>query len=160
LAGKTFSEYKKIIMDSIIADLNLVKALTINDENFLEKTIPIAINDLPKEIPYNYVYPYKANPDIIANPKTIILMHFANFKFDGVKLQQGKVYFYTICHESLIRTDVGNRYDFIYEELKTLFNNNEKLGIGKAKIIETNDLPISKSLMGNYCCLEITDFGV
>jgi hypothetical protein len=155
LAGKTFTEYKDIIITGIVGDTNLLKALTIKEQNFLDESLII----LPKNIPYNYVFPYKINPDILTEPKSVITMSFVGFKFDGATFKEGKVYFYTICHESLIRTYQGNRYDYIYEQLKSLFNNNRTLGLGKAIMSETSDLPVNSTHLGNVCCLEIFDFG-
>ena len=156
MAGKTFTEYKDIIINGIVSNENLLKALTINDQDFLSKSLTISL----KDIPYNYVYPYRTDPLIIVEPKTIITIAFVNFNFDGVKFKEGKIYFYTICHESLIRCDYGNRYDYIYEQLKNIFNNNRTLGIGKAIMSETGDLSVSNTQMGNVCCLKLSDFGV
>lgn len=85
-------------------------------------------------------------------------MRFSGFKFDGVKYQYGKIYFYTICHISLVRTDKGNRYDYIYEQINSMFNHNRDLGIGKAIMSVTEDFPINKDYLGNVCCLDISDF--
>jgi hypothetical protein len=138
----------------MIQDTNLLKALTINQSDFL--TPPLTIS--PSDAIYQYIFPHLVHPDIITEVKSIITMKFTNFKYDGVKFQEGKVYFYTICHESLVRTDYNNRYDYIYEQLNTMFNNNRELGIGKAILSITEDLPINKQYFGNVCCLEISDF--
>ena len=154
MSGKTFSDYKGIILGKMIENTELLKALTINQSDFI--TPSLTIN--PPDAIYNYIFPYSIHPDIITETKSIITMKFTGFSYDGVKYQNGKIYFYTICHQSLIRTDFGNRYDYIYEQLRILFNNNRKLGIGKSIISLTEDLTINKDYLGNVCCLEISDF--
>jgi hypothetical protein len=156
VAGKTFQEYRDIIINTIMSSENILKAITVNHTDFLDSQLIVPY----KNIPYNYIYPYKASCENIDTPKTILTMSFNNFKFDGVKLKSGKIFFYTICHVSLIKTDYGNRYDYIYDCLNTLFNNNPNLGIGKAKMTTADDMTVSDTQLGNMCCLEITDFGV
>ncbi|MFA7204595.1 MAG: hypothetical protein WC188_12910 [Candidatus Caldatribacteriota bacterium] len=154
MSGKTFTDYKDIILMRMIQNTDLLKALTITNEDFL--TPPLTIT--PHTAIYKYIFPYAVHPDIITDTISIITMKFTGFKYDGIKYQSGRVYFYTICHESLIKTDYGNRYDYIYEQLRDMFNENRELGIGKAIISETSDLPINKDYMGNVCTLEISDF--
>jgi hypothetical protein len=154
MSGKTFFDYKEIILTKVIQNENLLKALTINCPNFLDK--PLAIS--PNEAIYQYIYPYAVHPDTLTEEKSIITMRFSDFNYDGVKFKEGRVYFYTICHESIIITEYGNRFDYIYNQLFLTLNDSTDLGVGKAKIINTSDLSINKQYMGNVCCLEISDF--
>lgn len=153
--GGTFTDYKNIILSKMLQNENLLKALTNNQSDFLVHPLLIS----PPDIIYNYIYPYRIHPDIITDVKSFITMEFVNFRpTTGNQFKSGKVYFYTICHESLVVTDFGNRYDYIYNELFSIFHENTQLGIGKPIIVDTSDLSVSKDYMGNVCCLEIVDF--
>ncbi len=138
----------------MINNTELLKALTINYPNFLDRPLIIS----PHDVIYDYIFPYKVHPDIITDQKSIITMEFVNFRLVGNTFKSGKVYFYTICHEGLVKTDYGNRYDFIYEQIKTIFDENKNLGIGETRISSTGDLSVSKDYIGNVCVLDITDF--
>jgi hypothetical protein len=154
LAGKTFTEYKEIILYRLIEDENLLKALTINDEDFINKSLLID----PSDIPYKYIYPYKISSNILDTAKSIITIKFANFESLGVNYKSGRIYFYIICHTSLIRTSYGNRYDYIFERIKAIFNNSREFGIGKTILESVGDLEVNENYYGCVCCFEVTDF--
>jgi hypothetical protein len=152
--NNTFTDYKGIIISKLIENTNLLKALTINQPDFLNHALTID----PTDAVYNYIFPYKGQKDIVTNEKSILTMRFANFKPVGNKYKEGDIYFYIICHNSLVITDYGNRYDYISDTLEKLFNNSRDFGIGKAELKDVSDLDINENYMGSVCVIHISDF--
>ena len=152
--GTDFTSYKETILYKIIESENIVQALSNNKTNFLDEKIVID----PTSLIYNNIFPYRLSSKTFTEPKSLITMRFANFKPIGNKFRDGNVYFYIICHNSLIRTDYGLRYDFIFKEIDDLFANSRDIGIGKLELFDVSDLDIDENYMGSVCAFHVTDF--
>jgi hypothetical protein len=154
MANNTFTDYKGIIISKLIENTNLLKALTINQPDFLNP--PLTID--PTDAVYNYIFPYKGQKEIATGEKCILTMQFKGFEPKDETYIEGDIYFYIVCSNTLVRTDYGNRYDYIYEQLKTMFYKSRELGIGRAKLKLVSDLEINENYMGSYCVFHVSDF--
>lgn len=152
--GTDFTLYKETILYKIIESENIVQALSNNKTNFLDEKIAID----PTSLIYNNIFPYRLSSKTFTEPKSLITMRFANFKPIGNKFRDGNIYFYIICHNSLIRTDYGLRYDFIFKEIDDLFTSSRDIGIGKLELFDVSDLDIDENYMGSVCVFHVTDF--
>ena len=149
-----FTAYKESILFKIIESDNIVQALTNNKPNFLDERIDID----PTSLIYTYIFPYRKSIKTLTEPQSLITMRFANFKPIGNKFRNGDIYFYIICHNSLVATDYGLRYDFIFDKLDKLFTNSRDIGIGKLQLYDVSDLDIDENYMGSVCAFHVTDF--
>ncbi len=149
-----FTAYKENILFKIIENDNIVQALTNNKPNFLDERIDID----PTSLIYTYIFPYRKSIKTLTEPQSLITMRFANFKPIGNKFRNGDIYFYIISHNSLVATDYGLRYDFIFDNLDKLFTNSRDIGIGKLELYDVSDLDIDENYMGSFCVFHVTDF--
>ena len=149
-----FTAYKESILSKIIESDNIVQALANNKPNFLDERIDID----PTSLIYTYIFPYRKSIKTLTEPQSLITMRFANFKPIGNKFRNGDIYFYIICHSSLVATDYGLRYDFIFDNLDKLFTNSRDIGIGKLELYDVSDLDIDENYMGSFCVFHVTDF--
>lgn len=152
--GTDFTSYKETLLYKIIENENIVQALSNNKPNFLDEKIVID----PISLIYNNIFPYRLSSKTFTEPKSLITMRFANFKPIGNKFRDGNIYFYIICHNSLVKTDYGLRYDFIFSEIDDLFTNSRDIGIGKLELFDVSDLDIDENYMGSVCAFHVTDF--
>lgn len=149
-----FTAYKESILFKIIESDDIVQSLTNNKPNFLDERIDID----PTSLIYTYIFPYRKSIKTLTEPQSLITMRFANFKPIGNKFRNGDIYFYIICHNSLVATDYGLRYDFIFDKLDKLFTNSRDIGIGKLELYDVSDLDIDENYMGSVCVFHVTDF--
>ena len=155
MVGETINDYKQKIMMKLIEDEELLKALVNTESDFLANPLPI----YPEETVYNYIFPYMNTKDIITETKSFITMEFKDFRsVNGNFFSSGEVVFYIICHANLIRTDYGNRYDYILEKIKNAYHGTKFLGIGKTVVTKWGDLSFKEDYFGCYCTVKVYDF--
>lgn len=157
--GQSLTEIKTQISTKIINNNELIKALVVPDEDFLN-AIPSPeqnsiLNDpsvlIRQQIMLTKNITARTNKDI-----PYITSAFTNFKKESHNYQSGKVWFYIIVPNSLEKTNYGIRYDFIGDKLDDIFSN---IGIGRFEFAERGDLLIDENFLGHYISFEIYDFG-
>lgn len=153
MINNEIGDYKEQITQLILEDEELLKAIVNNNEDFIN--MPLQTDD----IMYNYIFPYRKSDEIFTETKCILTMRFGKFNANSSNhFWSGSVEFYVICHKDLIRTDYGNRYDFIISKLKNIFDNRRDIGIGKTKVTDFGDLDVgNKDYLGASCILKIQD---
>lgn len=157
MAGKSIGDYKNTIIYKLLEDENLLRAIVNNDSDFLSKPLPIPSDELI----YSYIYPYQKVTNILTETKSFITMKFERFKPNNSNhFYSGRVYFYILCHESLIRTDYGNRHDYIVDRIRNLFDHNRNIGgIGECIVSEISDISANDGkYFGSACEITIKDF--
>jgi hypothetical protein len=85
-------------------------------------------------------------------------MSFCNYKYINNVFSSGNVYFYIICHKTLIQTDYGHRYDYILNELDTMFNREIGIGAFNLTLESAGDLPINENYFGATVVYKFTAF--
>lgn len=156
MAGQTIIDYKQIIVNRLLEDSELLKALINLDSDFLSRSITLS----PEDIIYNFIYPYMDSKNVLSETKTFITMEFKNFHSidNNNYYNTGEIVFYIICHANLIRTDYGNRYDYIFERIKNIFHKTKLFGIGETFVSSWGDLAIDDDYYGCYCVVSVNDF--
>ncbi len=152
--GTDFTSYKDVLLSKIVQCEDLVQAIANDKPDFLTDKIIIE----PTSLIYTNIFPYRKSPKTIVEAQSLITMRFANFKPIGTEFKEGNIYFYIICHNSLLQTNYGLRYDFIFNELDQLFTQSREIGIGKLELQVVEDLDINDNFTGSVCAFHVTDF--
>jgi hypothetical protein len=157
--GQSLTELKNKVISKIIDDQQLVKALVIDNESFLD-AIPTpeqnVILQSPKKLIRTQIMPYK-NVTLYTNKAMpYITSTWVGFKKDRNLYKNGTVYFYILIPNSLEKTDYGIRYDFIADRLDAIlgYDNN----IGEFEFNERGDISIDSENLGHYIAFKIIDF--
>ena len=152
------SELKNQIMLRIISNQDIVKALVIDKEDFLnvtptsEQAILLAS---PELLIRTQLFPHKNVTVKMNMDKVFLTMSFMDFEKKGMQYQRGMVYFHVLVPNSLEKTTEGSRYDYIMEKLEEIFGDR---GIGKFEFYRSSDMVIDDNYMGSYVAFEILDF--
>jgi len=150
------TEYKNNIIFKLIINENLIKALINHDSDFINQLLPD--NFQPISLIYSQIFPYRFVPSIETEPKCFITMSFSNYKYINNIFKSGICSFYIICHKSLICTDIGLRYDYILDQIDTMFNNKKDVGSFNLILDNGGDLFINDNYFGSMISYKFTDF--
>jgi len=153
------TDYKNNIALKIISNNSLIKALMINEVDFLNHDIPDDFD--PIDLLHEKVYPYRFIPEVLSSPESYITMSFGDFKYIDNEFKSGKITFFIFSHKSLLRTHWGLRYDFMSYQIDKMFN--KKYGIGDFNLVMANgggDLVISDNYYGSVMPYEFTEFQI
>jgi hypothetical protein len=157
--GQSLTELKNKVMNKIISDEQLVKALIINEESFLTIT-PTSEQQIilqsPETLIRKQIMPYKNVTSFTNKAQPYITSTWVNFKKVSDVYKNGKVYFYIIIPNSLEKTDYGIRCDFIGDRLDEILGNLNN--IGEFVFNDRGDISIDSDNLGHYITFEILDF--
>lgn len=157
--GQSLTELKNKVFSKIIDDVELIKSLVIDAENFIDITPTDEQNKIlqsPESLIRKQIMPYKNITSSTNIAKPYITSAWVGFKKDGNMLKNGTVYFYILIPNSLEKTDYGIRYDFIADRLDAILSN--KNNIGEFEFGERSDMPIDSNNLGHYITFKILDF--
>lgn len=156
MAKGDITRYKNKLMGNLISNTDLVKALIIKDDffNATPTSEQLAILNDPTLLLYEQIFPYQKSIKTMVEGKVYITSFF-DFKRQGLNYKKGIVHFYVIVPVDWIRTDFGNRVDFIIDEIEELFKGHN---IGDFQITGRGDLPVDDKFIGGYISFNITDF--
>jgi hypothetical protein len=160
MIGQTFREMRNKVCLELLQNKDIIKALVVEDENFLDITLDDKQQkyiDNPSLLMRNYVYPYKKIFDTAMEHKTIISTQFSNFKKYGKNYRNGLVTFYILCPINLESTTYGIRYDYIADEIENIFTNTT---IGEFNFDSRGDIDIGDRYIGHYVTFKITEFHI
>lgn len=153
------TDYKNNIMYKLITNEKLVKALVINEEDFLDRDLPE--NFSPASIIYSQIYPYQYVSSIESEPKTFITMSFGNYRYVNNCFKSGVLNFYVFTHKSLIsKSNYGLRTDFIIDEVDSMFNKSDSVGVFKLELNSGGDIKLDDEYFGSVISYKFTDFQV
>jgi len=151
------STYKQNIIIAIIANSNIVKAIYNTDSNFIDQSLPSGFD--ANNLVYQQVFPYRFIPEISEEAKNYLTMSFTNYKKLGNQYKAGYMYFYVLCHKSLVQTDYGClRYDYILNELDEMFSEERGYGLGKLEFNSMDDISFGDDYVGVSLSYRIVDF--
>ena len=160
MIGQTFGYMRNKIFSELLQNKNVVKALVVEDEDFLNATPNEEKQqyiDNPVLLMRNYVYPYKRIFDTATEHKTIICTQFSDFNKYGKNYRNGLVTFYILTPIELEKTIFGIRYDYIGDEIETIFSNTT---IGEFNFDNRGDIDVGDRYIGHYVTFRITDFHI
>lgn len=155
---QTFGYIRNKICAELLNNENIIKALIVEDKNFLDTTLNYEqqnyIND-PLLLMRNYIYPYKKIFDTATEHKTIISMELSDFRKQSKNYRNGLITFYILTPIDLEKTTYGIRYDYIGDELETIFDNTT---IGEFHFDSRGDIDIGDRYIGHYITFKMIDF--
>lgn len=153
------AKYKNNIMLKLTTDTNLIKALVINDEDFLRKELPSEFN--PSSLIYNQIFPYQHMIENDAEElKTYICVSFGDYRYINNVFKSGKLTFFIFTYKTLMQTDIGSRTDYILDQIDSMFNNKENSDIGSFTLELNNggDFNANKNYLGSMVSYKFIDF--
>lgn len=159
---KDVARQEFIVMDRIIKDDLIVKALLNNGREFMNTEIPDKNNR--DFMAFNYVYPhdfipYNNNTDI-QNAKTYITISFTDYRPGGsTKFKANTIQINVWTHQDLERIDevFMTRTKFIASRIDELFNDTRGLGIGVVNFYGMNVVRINETYQGYSILYKIWD---
>ena len=160
MTGQTFTYMRNKIFAELLQNEKIIKALVIEDKDFLNispnKQQQQYLDD-PLLLVRNYIYPYKKMFDTATEHKTIISAELSEFGKVGKNYRNGFVTFYVLTPIELENTMYGIRYDFVCDEIETIFNNTT---IGEFNYDTRGDIDVGDRYIGHYVRFRITDFHI
>jgi len=160
MIGQSFGDMRNKVCFELLQNQNIIKALVVEDKDFLDTTLNEEQQkyiDKPSLLMRNYVYPYKKIFDTATEHKTIISTEFSNFNKQGKSYRNGLVTFYILCPIEIESTTYGVRYDYIADEIETIFT---KTTIGEFNFHNRGDIEVGDRYIGHYITLRITEFHI
>lgn len=153
--GNDFTSYKEILLTKMVESDELVQAIANNKPNFRDDKIVIE----PTTLLYKNIFPYMKKQEVLTELQSLITMRFDRFRPIGNKFKEGDIYFYILCHDDLLETYYGLRYDLIFDELNKLFRGSRAIGIGRLELTNCSDLSgVGSNFSGSVCVFHVTDF--
>jgi hypothetical protein len=159
--GQSLTELKNKTLVKIISDLEIVKALVINTEDFLEIT-PTEEQDILLQSSSNLIrtqiFPYKSISLPLESEKTYITSAYTDIRKENNSniYKNGIATFWVIIPRKLEKTNYGIRYDFICDKLVDLFENGN---IGEFELNDRGDFEVGNlNYLGHYVRFKIKDF--
>jgi hypothetical protein len=160
MIGQTFGYMRNKVFSELLQNENVIKALVIEDRDFLDVTPNEEQQeyiDNPASLIRNYVYPYKRIFDTATEHKTLICTEFSNFYKKGKNYRDGLVTFYILTPIALEKTMCGIRYDYIGDEIETIFTNTT---IGEFNFKSRGDIDVGDRYIGHYITFQVVDFHI
>ena len=160
MIGQTFSYIRNKIFTELLKNENIIKALIVEKENFLDAPLNAEqeqyINQ-PTSLIRKYIYPYKKFFDTVTEKKTIISTELKNFRKQGKNYRSGRLTFYILVPVDFEKTTHGVRYDYIADEMEAIF---EKTTIGEFSFEDRGDIDVGDRYIGHYITFTITEFHI
>ncbi|ALS22308.1 hypothetical protein [Paenibacillus naphthalenovorans] len=156
---KELTKYKNTIIERLVGNQNICKAVFYQDRSFLEKP-----DVAPEQLLYENIYPYNyipENADNLSVAKTYITISITDYRKAGsIKFKAGNIFINVITHKDLFRTDYGFlRTDYLISEIDDLFEGKRGVGIGTLEFMGAKEITINEQYMGAYLHYRPVDFG-
>ena len=152
------TEYKNNILYKLITNENLLKALVINSEDFLNHNLPNDFNTA--SLIHSQIFPYQYSIDIQDTPLSYITMSFGNYKYINNSFKSGLLNIYIFSHTSLIKTDYGLRYDYILDQIDSMFNKKKDVGSFNLELNTGGDFKVNDDYFGCVISYKFIDFQI
>lgn len=150
------SNDKDIILNKILGNQELCKAINYNELNFLDQP-----NISPTSIlVYDRIFPHFFIPSNSDNSiKTYVTMSFRNYRPINGFFKAGYIYIHVFTHKTLYRTAYGYlRTDFLLQKIDNLLNDLTDLSIGKLSFEKMDEYIVNEVYSGNYIVYKTYDF--
>lgn len=157
--GHTITELQNQVFSKIINNSDIVKALIVDNANFINVTPTSQQQELlnnPQLLIRQQIFPYRKVTLAAENAKSYITSAWIDFKKSGGSLSSGIVYFYIIVPLSLEKTVYGIRYNYIADKLDDMFT--EKNNIGEFEFNSRGDIDVPDGYIGHHISFRIVDF--
>lgn len=119
-----------MLLQELLGNDFIVKALLFNSENLSGKTIPPDFDRT--SLLYSRIWPFQFVPEISDEPKTMITMSFIFKPYgSGKNLKVSNIKFFVIIHKSLMSVNTGLRTDYLLHHIDSTFNQTDIFGATK-----------------------------
>lgn len=160
IKGQKFSDIRNKTFAELLQNEELIKALVVDKENFLDISPTAEQQDLidnPKKLIRNYIYPYKKTFDTTVEKKTMISSSFTGFTKQGRNYRNGKVTFYVLTPTPLEKTNYGMRHDYICDIMEEIYT---KTTIGEFSFESRGDFELDSQYIGHYITFKLIEFHI
>jgi hypothetical protein len=144
---KELSQNKTTIMQRLISNENIVKALVNTNADFINTPLPSDFD--ASSLIRTQIYPRRFIPETTTEQKTFITMKFSGFRMVNASIKTGRIIFYVFTHSNLLPTDYGDRVDYIIGEIDTMFNDERGVGLGKMYLSNMEEFEINSFFLGS-----------
>lgn len=156
---KELTSYKNTILQRLVSDQEVCKAVFYQHSNFLEQP---DIDDYD-DILYSNIYPYDFLPttaEELATKKTYITMSVTDYRpASGSRFRAGNIFIKVFTHKDLYQTDYGYlRVDYLISAIDELFSSERGIGIGKLGFMGMKEFQINGDYLGTYLHYRPVDF--
>ncbi|OME55387.1 hypothetical protein BSK59_12975 [Paenibacillus odorifer] len=147
---KELTEFKNTIIQRIVSNQDILKAVYYRDQNFLNQPNVDNESVLYKNIfPYNFI---PSSPEEVGQVKTYITLSITDYKpVGGSRFRAGSVYIYTFSHKSLFKVDLPTgdlRVDFIVAGLDEMLSDKRGIGIGELEFVGMKEYIVNQDYQG------------
>lgn len=154
---KRLRDYKQLVLETIISDEELVKAIANNNTNFLDTPV-----ENPADLIYKQIFPYKwTAPEIPDRKEVYITMSFTVDRLDGGIFNNIAFSMYIFVHKDIMRVEVEGmpmlRSDYIMEKIEECFHKSKDFGVGRLELIDTGEVFLSTTIPGFYLTFVTVD---
>jgi len=152
-ALRELTEYKNTIVERIIKNQNLVKALYYSHSNYEEQP-DLSFDEIKNKVLYSNIFPFNFIPtgkDELKNVKGYLTISVTDIRptKNGVHFNSGSIFISVYIHKDMFRTDYGYlRTDFIASEIHELLNQKSGIGIGKLEFKGMREASINSDYHG------------
>ncbi|QWU13400.1 hypothetical protein SAMN04487895_10366 [Paenibacillus sophorae] len=152
---KEITDYKNTVINRILSDSDLCKAISYNSNDFLSQP---HIEDTSMLI-YNNIYPYRFIPDIKIEAKSFITLSCTDYRPSGNSFKNGLLGIYMFTHRDLFKTDYGyTRVDYVLSKVEELMNSKNGIGIGRLSFNSLNEFAVNEKFQGYALTYRPVDF--
>lgn len=141
------SDYKNTIIERLLSDQELCKALYYQTPDFLEQP---DIEDA-SELIYNNIYPHRFIPTIDQTMWTYVTMALGDFRLIKRSFKVGTIAINVFTHRTTFKTDYGcTRVDYIVNKIDEMMNEQRGTGVGKLEFDYLKEYVVNENFQG-YC---------
>jgi len=154
---KKLRAYKETLLEAIISDEQLTKAIANNTTNFLDDAVTE-----PGQLLYKQIFPYKWTlPEIPDRKEVYITMMFDIGRLEGGIFNDIIFNIYVFVHKDIMRIYNGTQYllrsDFIMEKLEDLFHNSSEFGVGRLELLGIGEVFATPEMPGFFLTFATVD---
>ncbi|OMD71212.1 hypothetical protein [Paenibacillus odorifer] len=152
---KEITDYKNTVINRLLSNQDLCKAIFYKDEDFLEKE---SIEYTDKLI-YKNIYPHRFIPETAADAETYITISCTDYRPTGRSFKNGQLGIYMFTHRDLFKTDYGyTRMDYIMTKVEELMDGIRGIGLGELVFAGLNEYVVNEKFQGYVLTYRPVDF--
>ncbi len=146
------TKHRTTIMQKLLADEELIKAVYYPDSDYLDKQKPNA-----GLLVYRNIFPYRYVPTTTEEARTYITMSIS-YRKSGAYFKVGSITLFVFCNQSIMPTDYGFlRVDHIVSRIDTIMNKSNAFGIGRLELEAVDEMVVEGKMPGMYIRYKTVD---
>ncbi len=146
------TKHKTTILQKLLSDEELIKAVYYPDSNYLDKPKPDT-----GLIMYRNIFPYRYVPTTTEEARAYITMSIS-YRKSGTYFKVGSITLFVFCNQDIMTTDYGFlRVDHIISRIDTIINKSREFGIGKIELDMVDEMVVEGKMPGMYIRYKMVD---